>query len=64
MALVATYTHENCEGIPKGATVRIYDDHLAPDQKAAWAKAREINERIYWQIQRQKLAERMKNNHC
>lgn len=49
MALAATYTSENCPGIPKGAVVRIHTDRLAADQQAAWANARRVHERIYWE---------------
>lgn len=49
MALAATYTSENCPGMPKGAVVRVHTDKLAADQPAAWAKARRIHNNIYWQ---------------
>lgn len=58
MAIVAVYTHENCPGIPKGAVVRIHDDCFAADQQAAWAHAREVHARIYFDQQRRALAER------
>lgn len=54
MAVVAVYTHENCPGIPKGATVRINTENVLPDQKAAWANARKVHDAITW---RYKLAE-------
>ena len=57
MAVVATYTHENCPGVPKGAIVRIHDDCFAEDQQAAWAHAREVHERIYWAVKRRIMAE-------
>lgn len=49
MALAATYTSDNCPGIPKGAVVRIHTDKLCADQQAAWTNARKVNERIYWE---------------
>ena len=49
MALAATYTSENCPGIPKGAVVRIHTDMLAADQQAAWLYARRVHSGIYWQ---------------
>lgn len=50
MAVVAVYTHENCPGMPKGPVVRIHDDCFAADQEAAWAHARKVHDRIYWNI--------------
>lgn len=49
MALAATYTSENCPGIPKGAVVRVHTDMLAADQQAAWLHARRVHSNIYWQ---------------
>ena len=48
MAVAATYTSENCPGMPKGAIVRIHTDKLAQDQPAAWANARKVHNDIYW----------------
>lgn len=64
MAIVAVYTHENCPGMPKGATVRIHDDCLAEDQEAAWAHAREVHARIYFNQQRRKLAQQKEQQAC
>lgn len=60
MAIVATYTSENCPGMPRGVVARIHDDCLAEDQNAAWARAREVHERIYWAVKRRQLAETAK----
>ena len=49
MALAATYTSENCPGLPKGAVVRVHTDRLAADNPAAWAHARKVHDRIYWE---------------
>ena len=35
-----------------GALVRIFDDELDKDQSAAWAEARRVRSRIYWQMYR------------
>lgn len=58
MALAATYTSENCPGMPKGAVVRVHTDKLAADQPAAWAKARKAHERIYWENRIKETQER------
>lgn len=60
MALAATYTAENCAGVPKGAVVRIYTDRLAEDQPAAWANARRVHESIYWRNRREDAQEAQK----
>lgn len=62
MAIVATYTSENCPGMPKGVVARVHDDHLAADQAAAMEHARQVHERIYWNIKRRMLAEERKNH--
>ena len=56
MAVVAVYTHENCPGIPVGARVEVRDDHLDPDQEAAWARARAVAASIYWKHKRAEMA--------
>ena len=55
MAVVATYTHENCPGLPKGVIARIHDDCFAEDQQAAWEHARKVHERVYWAVKRRQL---------
>lgn len=57
MAIVATYTSENCPGMPKGVVARVHDDCLAADQEAAIENARRVHERIYWNIKRRMMAE-------
>lgn len=55
--MVVTYTHENCPGLPKGVVVRVHTDKLAEDQPAAWANARKVHERIYWENKQKELQE-------
>lgn len=57
MALAVTYTSENCPGMPKGVVVRVHTDKLAADQPAAWANARKVHNRIYWEQQLKKTQE-------
>lgn len=54
MALVKIYTHENLPELPEGVTARVFDDDLEKDQEAAWAHARRVHDRIYWEIERKK----------
>lgn len=62
MAIVATYTSENCPGMPKGVVARVHDDHLAADQAAAMENARRVHERIYWNIKRRMMQEEQKRS--
>lgn len=48
--------------MPKGVVARVHDDHLAADQEAAMEHARQVHERIYWNIKRRMLAEERKNH--
>lgn len=61
MALAATYTSENCPGMPKGAVVRMHTDRLAADQPAAWANARKVHSQIYWENKRKEAQEAANN---
>ena len=57
MALAATYTSENCPGIPKGVVVRVHTDKLAQDQPAAWANARKVHKSVWWENKLQETRE-------
>lgn len=46
MAIVATYTSENCPGMPEGCVVRVDDSAMEKDQAAAWDQAYTIAFRI------------------
>lgn len=48
MAVVATYQ-------VGAATVRYHDDHYAPDQAAAWKRAREVCAAPYWRQERERI---------
>lgn len=56
MKAAAIYTSENCPGVPKGAVVRVHTDKLEADQHAAWAYARKVHERIYWEARMKEMS--------
>lgn len=54
MAIVATYTSENCPGMPEGCVVHVDDSALEKDQKAAWDRAYAVAFKIYEQQKKRK----------